>query len=90
MKPEPLAGCYEQTEWAKTAINKLQADIREFFSTYPYEIVSDVDVEAGEEVHRFKLKSELPRQLRIDVGHILASLRDPRHNVLANPPPQEG
>jgi len=83
MKPESaLASCYQKTEWAKTAIDDLQAEIRQFVSRDPYKIVAKVDVETGEEVWRFKI-DRLPRGIKISVENILANLRDPLDNMLA-------
>ena len=83
MNREPLGRCYAQTKWAKTEIDKLQADIQKFVAGNPYEIVSNVDVEAGEEVHRIRINQCLPPELEIMIGNILANLRDPLDNILA-------
>ncbi len=83
MEPQSLCGCYAQTKWAETAIDKLQADIEEFVATDPYEIASKVDLQASEEIRYFKIKGKLPPCIFIDVRNILANLRDPLDNVLA-------
>lgn len=83
MKPQSLCGCYAQTKWAETAIDKLQADIEEFVATDPYEFTPHLNIEAGEEVWRFKINGRLPASMFIDVRNVLGNLRDPLDNILA-------
>lgn len=83
MNDDPLSGCYEQTKWAKAAIDELQTNIAKFFATDPYEIAPDPNIVCDEEIWRFRMVKELPPEMRRDVGHILADLRDPLDNVLA-------
>jgi hypothetical protein len=74
---------FAKTERAESQINDLNLAIRAFFEATPYEIVSEVDPQADEEVWRFQLTRTLPNDLAIRTGEIFHNLRSALDQMLA-------
>jgi hypothetical protein len=64
-------------------INDLNLAIKSFFEATPYEIVSEVDVQADEEIWRFRLKGSLPNDFAVRTGEIFHNLRSALDQMLA-------
>jgi hypothetical protein len=74
---------FAKAERAKSQINDLNLAIRDFFKATPYEIVSELNAEADEEIWRFQLTRKLPHDLSIITGEIFHNLRSALDQMLA-------
>lgn len=62
---------------ADAQIPQLHADIRAFFDSCDYEIVSNINAKGTEEVWKYRLISKIPIDFAIRCGEILHNLRTP-------------
>lgn len=90
MRAEPILEALTKTEWAEAQTNYLSQRIRAFFSSDPFEMVSHLDELRDERVWNLKLVKPLPRELAVDAGAILHSLRSPLDQILGAVVAQNG
>lgn len=90
MRAGPILDAFTKTKWAEVQTEYLSQRIRAFFSSDPYEIVSQLDGLRDERVWKFKLVKQLPGEFAVDAGAILHSLRSPLDQILGAVVAQNG
>jgi hypothetical protein len=72
-----LLAAFAKVKRAETYIRDLHAKIDAFYKAHPYEVLSEINAEGTEEVYYFRVGTEFPEELCVDIGTILHTLRSP-------------
>ena len=73
----PLLAAFAKVKRPESYIHDLHTRIVAFYKAHPYEVLSELNAEGTGEIHYFRVGSELPEELRVDVGTVLHLLRSP-------------
>jgi hypothetical protein len=73
----PLLAAFAKVKRAEAHIRDLHGRIDAFHKAHPYEVLSEINAEGTEEIWYFRIGSEFPEELRVDIGTVLHLLRSP-------------
>lgn len=82
MASNVLAVAKSKINRAKSLIDDFDREIRRFFDTNGYDIVSNLNLDRTEQVWRFRLRNKDTSDLSVSAGLILHMLRSPLDNIV--------